>query len=46
MINPSKGAVHRITNPGDAPALVVEVQTGEHLSEDDIVRFEDIYKRA
>ncbi|MCY4460950.1 MAG: mannose-1-phosphate guanylyltransferase/mannose-6-phosphate isomerase [Albidovulum sp.] len=41
-----QGAVHRISNPGDVPALIVEVQTGEHLSEDDIVRFEDKYRRA
>ena len=41
-----QGAVHRIANPGDVPALVVEVQTGEQLSEDDIVRFEDVYMRT
>ena len=40
------GAVHRIHNPGEDPAEVVEVQLGDYLGEDDIERFEDIYGRA
>ena len=40
------GAVHRIHNPGDEPAELVEVQLGDYLGEDDIERFEDIYGRA
>ena len=40
------GAVHRIHNPGDEPAELVEVQLGEYLGEDDIERFEDVYGRA
>lgn len=40
------GAVHRIRNPGEAPAEIVEVQLGEYLGEDDIERFEDAYGRA
>jgi mannose-1-phosphate guanylyltransferase/mannose-6-phosphate isomerase len=36
---------HRLENPGDEPLLVVEVQSGAYLGEDDIVRFEDRYKR-
>ena len=41
-----KGAVHRIENLTDAPVLIVEVQTGEELREDDIVRLEDQYQRT
>ena len=40
------GAVHRIHNPGDEPAELVEVQLGDYLGEDDIERFEDVYGRA
>ena len=40
------GAVHRIHNPGDDPAELVEVQLGDYLGEDDIERFEDVYGRA
>ena len=36
---------HRLENPADVPLLVVEVQSGAYLGEDDIVRFEDRYKR-
>lgn len=39
------GAKHRIENPGDAPLHIVEVQVGDYLGEDDIVRFEDKYGR-
>ena len=40
------GERHRLTNPGDEPLEVIEVQVGEQLSEDDIVRFEDRYGRC
>lgn len=40
------GAVHRIYNPGKVPVHLIEVQMGEYLGEDDIVRIEDIYGRA
>lgn len=40
------GAVHRIHNPGEEPAELVEVQLGDYLGEDDIERFEDVYGRA
>ena len=40
------GAVHRIHNPGEEPAEIVEVQLGDYLGEDDIERFEDVYGRA
>lgn len=40
------GARHRLENIGDAPAHLIEVQCGDYLGEDDIVRFEDAYGRA
>jgi mannose-1-phosphate guanylyltransferase/mannose-6-phosphate isomerase len=40
------GGVHRLANPGSEPLEVVEVQTGDYLEEDDIVRYEDIYARV
>ncbi len=39
------GAVHRLENPGEIDAEVIEVQTGSYLGEDDIVRLADIYSR-
>jgi mannose-1-phosphate guanylyltransferase/mannose-6-phosphate isomerase len=36
---------HRLENPGRIPLQIIEVQNGEYLEEDDIVRFEDDYKR-
>ena len=36
---------HRLENPGSEPLLLVEVQSGDYLGEDDIVRFEDSYNR-
>lgn len=39
------GEKHRLTNPGDAPLELIEVQSGSYLGEDDIVRFEDHYGR-
>jgi mannose-1-phosphate guanylyltransferase/mannose-1-phosphate guanylyltransferase/mannose-6-phosphate isomerase len=40
------GATHRLENPGDMPLIVIEVQTGSYLGEDDIIRLEDTYGRA
>ncbi len=40
------GAVHRMENPGKVPMVLIEVQTGTYLGEDDIVRFEDAYDRG
>lgn len=40
-----KGTLHRMENPGKVPLEIIEVQTGEYLGEDDIVRFEDVYGR-
>jgi mannose-1-phosphate guanylyltransferase/mannose-6-phosphate isomerase len=39
------GAKHRLGNPGKFPALMVEVQSGAYLGEDDIVRYEDDFGR-
>ena len=41
-----KGAIHRLSNPGEIPLEIVEVQTGDYLGEDDIERLEDNYSRA
>ncbi len=41
-----RGALHRLENPGNGPLLLIEVQHGAYLGEDDITRFEDIYDRA
>ena len=40
------GAKHRLENPGKVPMVLIEVQTGSYLGEDDIVRYEDIYSRS
>ena len=39
------GTKHRLENPGKVPLFIVEVQSGGYLGEDDIVRFQDLYKR-
>ncbi len=39
------GAVHRMENPGKVPMVLIEVQTGAYVGEDDIVRYEDVYSR-
>ena len=39
------GAVHRIGNTGTGKLVFIEVATGKHLSEEDIIRLEDDYKR-
>lgn len=36
---------HRLENPSEAPVEIIEVQVGNYLEEDDIVRFEDTYGR-
>ena len=40
------GSKHRLTNPNKSPLIIIEVQSGEYLGEDDIIRFEDNYGRA
>lgn len=39
------GKVHRLENPGILPLVLIEVQMGEYLGEDDIVRLSDDYAR-
>ena len=41
-----KGAWHRIENPGRAPVVIIEVQHGAYLGEDDIIRRADDYGRV
>ncbi len=40
------GAVHRLENPGLVPLEIIEVQIGEYIGEDDIVRMQDDYHRV
>ncbi len=40
-----KSTKHRLENPGKIPLEIIEVQNGEYLGEDDIVRFDDVYGR-
>ncbi|OJZ17429.1 MAG: mannose-1-phosphate guanylyltransferase/mannose-6-phosphate isomerase [Thiobacillus sp. 65-29] len=39
------GTSHRLENPGKIDLHMIEVQSGTYLGEDDIVRFEDVYRR-
>lgn len=39
------GEIHRLSNPSDEELEIIEVQSGEYLGEDDIVRLEDSYGR-
>ncbi|MBI2743046.1 MAG: mannose-1-phosphate guanylyltransferase/mannose-6-phosphate isomerase [Chlamydiales bacterium] len=41
-----KSTLHRLENPGKVPLEIIEVQVGEYVGEDDIVRFDDIYGRV
>ena len=41
-----QGAKHRIENASDDRVRIIEVQQGDYLGEDDIVRFEDVYGRV
>ena len=40
------GAKHRLGNSGEDPLVIIEIQTGSYLGEDDIIRFQDHYGRA
>jgi len=40
------GAAHRVENPGGATLIFIEVQRGDYLGEDDIVRLQDDFGRA
>ncbi|SIT06418.1 mannose-1-phosphate guanylyltransferase/mannose-1-phosphate guanylyltransferase / mannose-6-phosphate isomerase [Roseivivax lentus] len=39
------GEKHRLENPGKFDMVLIEVQTGAYLGEDDIIRYEDVYAR-
>lgn len=41
-----QGAIHRLENEGHVPVMMVEVQIGQYLGEDDIVRYADRYART
>jgi len=41
-----KSTEHRLENPGKVPLEMIEVQNGEYVGEDDIVRYDDKYGRA
>ena len=40
------GNRHRLSNRDSEPLVIIEVQTGAYVEEDDIVRLEDVYGRA
>jgi mannose-1-phosphate guanylyltransferase/mannose-1-phosphate guanylyltransferase/mannose-6-phosphate isomerase len=40
------GVAHRLENKGRSPLQLIEVQSGDYLGEDDIVRLEDVYRRS
>ena len=40
------GTLHRLSNPGDIPLEIIEVQSGSYFGEDDIERFKDDYGRV
>jgi mannose-1-phosphate guanylyltransferase / mannose-6-phosphate isomerase len=37
------GCVHRMESPSKVPMVLIDVQTGSYVGEDDIIRYEDIY---
>ena len=39
------GSKHRLCNPGKLTLVLIEVQSGNYLGEDDIIRFQDDYGR-
>jgi len=41
-----RGSKHRLSNEGNTPLILIEVQSGSYLDEDDITRFEDLYGRS
>ena len=44
-VNVPLGAKHRMENPGQSSMVLIEVQIGSYLGEDDIIRYEDVYAR-
>ncbi len=46
FIDVACGQVHRMHNTGDQPLVFIEVQFGDYLGEDDIIRLEDDFSRT
>ena len=40
-----RNTIHRLENQGNTQLEIIEIQTGEYLGEDDIIRLEDDYQR-
>lgn len=40
-----RGTEHRLGNTGDSPLIVIEIEIGDHVDENDVVRFDDLYGR-
>lgn len=40
------GEIHRLENPGKIELVIIEIQVGDYLGEDDIIRIEDVYDRS
>jgi mannose-1-phosphate guanylyltransferase len=40
------GRKHRLSNSEESPCVIIEVQCGTYVGEDDIVRFDDVYGRS
>ncbi len=40
------GSAHRVANPGDGTLVFIEIQRGDYLGEDDIVRLQDDFNRG
>ena len=40
-----KGTIHRLSNTTNYPLIIIEIQSGSYLGEDDILRLEDNYGR-
>jgi mannose-1-phosphate guanylyltransferase len=40
------GINHRLENSGTVPLHIIKVQSGGYLSEDDILRFDDVYQQT
>ncbi|MGH6853978.1 MAG: phosphomannose isomerase type II C-terminal cupin domain [Aestuariivirga sp.] len=45
-IDVPKGETHRLENHHSEPLEIIEVQFGDYLGEDDIIRYEDVYNRV
>ncbi len=45
-VDVDQGAPHRISNEGEEPVVIIEIQKGAYTGEDDIVRLEDDYSRC